>query len=85
MKGKTIAFILMAILATAIVAIIGAKSFIRAEKCLCCAECLAAKACPGRVIFRLDAKEPAIIDAQFCHGCGICIKACKGGAITTVL
>ncbi len=38
MRGKTIAFILVAILAAAIAAI-------RAEKCLCCTECLAAMAC----------------------------------------
>ncbi|VVB94378.1 Indolepyruvate oxidoreductase subunit IorA [uncultured archaeon] len=61
------------------------KSFIRAEKCLCCAECLAAKACTSRAIFRLDVKEPAIIDAQFCHGCSMCIEACKGDAIITGL
>ncbi len=57
------------------------KSFIRAEKCLCCSECCAAKTCTSRAIFRLDAKEPAIIEAQFCRGCSVCIKVCKGGAI----
>lgn len=61
------------------------KSFICAVKCLCCSECLAAKACPSRAIFRLDAKEPSIIEAQFCHGCGICIEACKSSAIIAVL
>ena len=61
------------------------KSFIRAEKCIFCADCLAAKACISRAIFRLDAKESAIIDAQFCHGCGMCIEACKGGAIVIML
>jgi len=61
------------------------KSFINAEKCLCCDQCLAAMKCISRAIFRLSEKEPAIIEAQFCRGCGICIKACKGGAIITVL
>jgi Pyruvate/2-oxoacid:ferredoxin oxidoreductase delta subunit len=61
------------------------KSFIRAEKCLYCAECFAAKACQSKAIFRLDAKEPAIIESRFCHGCGLCIEACKGGAIVIVL
>lgn len=62
-----------------------AKSFINAEKCLCCAECLAAMACTSRAIFRLSEKEPAVIEAQFCRGCGICTKVCKGGAIITLL
>jgi len=36
-------------------------------------------------MFRLDAKEPAIIESRFCHGCGMCIEACKGGAIVIML
>ena len=57
------------------------KAYIDPQKCQKCANCYAAKACPIKVIFRIDADEPAIVEPNLCHGCGDCIKKCPAYAI----
>jgi Pyruvate/2-oxoacid:ferredoxin oxidoreductase delta subunit len=49
------------------------------SRCLGCMGCRAAEECPSRAITRLDG-EP-IIQASYCHGCGVCVEECIGRAI----
>jgi heterodisulfide reductase subunit A len=58
------------------------KAIIDAPKCLCCEKCKVAKACPVKAVFRISSDEPAFIDMNLCHGCGLCAAACPANAVT---
>lgn len=49
------------------------------EKCVGCEQCYLY--CPDGVISIKNGK--AVIDYDFCKGCGICVKICRPGAIET--
>ena len=53
------------------------RPVINSEKCKCCEQCYLY--CPDGVISINYGK--AVIDYDFCKGCGICAKICKIGAI----
>ena len=50
---------------------------VNSEKCVGCKQCYLY--CPDGVIAINDGK--AVIDYDFCKGCGICAKICRIGAI----
>jgi pyruvate ferredoxin oxidoreductase delta subunit len=50
---------------------------VNSEKCIGCEQCYLY--CPDGVIAIRDGK--AVIDYDFCKGCGICAKICRIGAI----
>ena len=56
-------------------------AYIDPEKCTRCKKCHAATVCPLKIIFKIDADDPTIIDAGACHGCGDCIPKCPAKAI----
>ncbi|MCW4018922.1 MAG: 4Fe-4S dicluster domain-containing protein [Candidatus Bathyarchaeota archaeon] len=58
------------------------KAIIDPDKCQRCEECLASRACPVKAIFRIDAREAAVVEVKFCHGCGDCLSKCPATAIT---
>lgn len=53
------------------------RPVISTEKCVGCEQCYLY--CPDGVIAIKDGK--AVIDYDFCKGCGICAKICRIGAI----
>jgi Pyruvate/2-oxoacid:ferredoxin oxidoreductase delta subunit len=59
------------------------KAILDMEKCLRCEKCEAVSACPAKAIFRLDGDT--LIETKYCYGCGACIEACVGRAITMKL
>ncbi|MBQ3574403.1 MAG: 4Fe-4S binding protein [Clostridia bacterium] len=58
----------------------GRRSFeFDAEKCRGCKKCLVAAGCPSRAVTVADGK--AVIDAEKCLRCGVCVGKCPFGAV----
>lgn len=49
--------------------------------CQRCTVCLALRRCKGNVIRISAPGEPPTLEAQYCWGCMICIRACPRNAI----
>ncbi len=57
------------------------KAIIDAAKCVCCKKCTVAAVCPIKAVFRISDDEPAIVDMNLCHGCGMCLTRCPAKAV----
>ncbi|NLE46723.1 MAG: 4Fe-4S binding protein [Chloroflexi bacterium] len=51
-------------------------------QCQACVECLAIAVCRVKALRVIDAGECPFVDAHLCHGCLICVPACRFQAIT---
>ena len=61
------------------VGIEGCKTFdFDPDKCRGCKICTVEQSCPSRAVSTADGK--AVIDAEKCHSCGVCIEKCPFGA-----
>lgn len=58
----------------------GCKAFaFDADLCRGCKTCAVAANCPSKAVSMMDGK--AVIDAQKCHRCGVCVGKCPFGAV----
>ena len=57
------------------------KASINPNKCLQCEKCFSAEACPTKAIFKVELDGPAVIEQEYCYGCGDCIEKCPAKAI----
>jgi pyruvate ferredoxin oxidoreductase delta subunit len=57
------------------------KPIVDANKCTRCYQCEIF--CPG-ICIRVEAESGAVIDYDYCKGCGICADVCPARAITMI-
>jgi Pyruvate/2-oxoacid:ferredoxin oxidoreductase delta subunit len=57
------------------------KALLDYRKCLRCQECSAAKVCPSKAIYKLELEGPAVIEKEYCYGCGDCTEECPAKAV----
>jgi Fe-S-cluster-containing hydrogenase component 2 len=52
------------------------------DACQVCDACEARRVCKTRAIVKIDWDEPPVIALERCSRCGLCVMACRFGAIS---